>query len=38
MEKCIRCERVLESEEDFQTGVCADCWEESDYQKCDTDH
>lgn len=31
METCIRgCKTVLESDQDLETGICADCWEESD--------
>lgn len=24
---CLRCGKELESKEDFQTGICADCWD-----------
>jgi DNA-directed RNA polymerase subunit RPC12/RpoP len=30
MEECIRCSKPLASEEDFQTGICAECWTEED--------
>jgi hypothetical protein len=29
-EKCMRCEKELDSPEGFQTGICADCWTPED--------
>lgn len=30
IEKCIRCGTPLESEEDLEFGICADCWTDED--------
>ena len=31
MQICIRCSKDIETDLDIQTGVCSDCWEDSDY-------
>lgn len=32
IEKCIRCGTILISDEDFETGICPDCWTEEDFE------